>query len=131
MNGTIPHVSTAELEQLRADRDAAALRLEINQLRAAAGQPQPLLEDWGQIVDRSEFLYDVPGWYTSTLVPAVPFTTLSDREDGRFRPFYYTEIDLQYSRAKARNLALRTGVKDGAIDAIGTRFAESCVSLIR
>ena len=45
-------------------------------------------------------------------------TALYDRDDGRFRPFYQTEYDLQRQRAQSRNLATFTSVAVGAMQAL-------------
>lgn len=46
------------------------------------------------------------------------WSTLDDRLDGRFRPFYENEYDLRTIRAKARNLATFTSIAVGAMEAL-------------
>ncbi|MGQ0637313.1 MAG: phage portal protein [Planctomycetaceae bacterium] len=103
----------SELARLRELHEAAQLRFEIRQLRAAAGLP--LVEEWGDVVDRREAFFDDglngPIW----LAPAA---TLDDRRDGRFRPVYETEHDLARIRGAARQLAANSAVAVGALDAL-------------
>ncbi|MSR58510.1 MAG: phage portal protein [Planctomycetaceae bacterium] len=110
---TASEQTTSELGQLREQHEAARLKLEIRQLRSAAGLP--LVEEWGDVVDRRETRFDDSGggsrWRTA---PA----TLDDRSDGRFRPIYETEQDLAAIRGAARQLASRTAVAIGALDAL-------------
>lgn len=57
------------------------------------------MEAWGDPVDTTEFLRDHPGYtsfYNSILGNA---TQIYDRDDGRFRPIYDSEIDLKILRA--------------------------------
>ena len=49
-----------------------------------------------ETIDRRGYLYDDPTFGYPTAVN--PFTSLTDREDGRYRPYYDTEIDLAYIR---------------------------------
>lgn len=72
-------------------------------------------EEWGDIVDRREFLYDDPSFGGSA---AVPFTSLDDRSAGRFRPVYETEQDLSIIRGVSRNLVRLSGVRTGVLDAL-------------
>jgi hypothetical protein len=101
----------AELERLRGEREAARLKLDIRQLQAAGGLP--LVEAWGEVVDRREHLTDEPTFACGPVV-----STVDDRRDGRFRPFYETELDLAILRGSARNLATLTAVTTGALDAL-------------
>lgn len=104
---------SSELARLRELHEAARLKLEIRQLQAAAGLP--LLEEWGDIVDRRDALCDDglngPVW------PA-PVASLDDRRDGRFCPVYQTEHDLAAIRGAARQLACVSAVAAGALDAL-------------
>lgn len=61
----------------------------------------------------------VPGTYSGGHTPILQNqATLSDRQDGRFRPFYDNEVDLQAIRGKSRNLATFTSVAVGAVEAL-------------
>jgi hypothetical protein len=61
-----------------------------------------------ETIDRRGYLYDDPTFGFSSGVN--PFTSASDRTDGKFRPYYDNEIDLAYIRGAARNLGLLTPV---------------------
>lgn len=63
-------------------------------------------EAYGDIVDTTEYMRDTPGWQGRPL-RQVFSTTLYDRQDGRFRPYYETEIDLSIIRAMSWNLGAR------------------------
>lgn len=97
-----------ENDELRLQRDCALTRLER------------LEEAWGDYVDPRGYLTDDPtfGYFPGGSGRSVAFTSLDDRKDGRFRPVYETEAELAASRAAARNLALTTGVRTGALDAL-------------
>lgn len=92
--------------------------------------PSPLVEAWGDWVDRTEYLRDDQtfGFGNSR---AVTFTSLDDRKDGSFRPVYETEQDLAESRAAARNLVMLTGIRTGILDSLanytlGSGFTFTC-----
>lgn len=76
---------------------------------------QSLLESaWvPETVDRRAYLTDDP---TFGLTATTPFSAISDRIDGKFRPYYETETDLAYIRGSARNLGLSTPVASAVID---------------
>lgn len=101
------------LSKLRREHEAARLQLEIRQFQAASGLP--LLESWGDVVDRREAQFD-----ESTGAPCGSFAlaSLDDRRDGRFRPFYETELDLARIRGSARQLSCHTAVTVGALDSL-------------
>lgn len=67
-----------------------------------------------ETIDRRGYLYDDPTFGYPTAVN--PFTSTTDRDDGRFKPYYDSEIDLAYIRGAARNLALLTPVSTAAMD---------------
>src|SRR5262245_1554792 len=102
----------SQLERLRGEHEAARLKLEIRQFEQARGAP--LAEEWGDFVDRREYLTDDPTFSTS----AAPSSSIDDRQGGRFRPVYETEYDLARIRGTARNLATLTAVTTGALDAL-------------
>src|SRR5262245_17024733 len=98
-----------QLERLRGEHEAARLKLEIRQFQQARGAP--LAEEWGDFVDRREYLTDDPTFGSS---PALS-SSIDDRQGGRFRPVYETEHDLAEIRGAARNLAKLTAVTTGAL----------------
>jgi len=67
-----------------------------------------------ETIDRRGYLYDDPTFGYPTAVN--PFTSATDRLDGRFKPYYDSEVDLAYIRGAARNLALLTPVNAAALD---------------
>lgn len=52
---------------------------------------------WGEPIDITEFLKDTPGFLTGPT--AMNATQIYDRDDGRYRPVYNSEIDLRIIRA--------------------------------
>jgi hypothetical protein len=111
MNPTEP--LSAEVARLRELHEAARLRLEVRQLQAAAGQP--LVEDFGDVVDRREYLTDDPTFGFPLLNP---FSVLSDRQEGKLWPIYQSEQDLARIRGRAHNLATLTAIPHGVLDAL-------------
>ena len=67
-----------------------------------------------ETIDRRGYLYDDPTFGYPTAVN--PFTSVTDRSDGRFKPYYDSEVDLAYIRGAARNLSLLTPVASAALD---------------
>lgn len=87
--------------------EAEVFRLESQIMREAA---------WGDLVNTREYLSDDAGFGILGGPGRTVYTTsLDDRRDGRFRPIYETEQDLARFRAQARNLALLTGIRTGAL----------------
>lgn len=96
---------------------------------AAALETQGMIESIGHAV-REAFDESDPGWSTvaSGDAPATHsggprvwrrgISTIHDRSEGRFFPFYETERDLQIERAKWRRLATFTSVAVGAMQAL-------------
>jgi hypothetical protein len=104
---------SAEVARLREAHEAARLTCEIRRLEAPAGQP--LVEDFGDVVDRREYLNDDPA-FGFPLLP--PFAALSDRQEGKLWPIYQSEQDLARIRGRAHNLAILTGTSTGVLDAL-------------
>ncbi len=104
---------SAELARLRETHEAARLKLEIRRLQVAAGQP--IVEDFGDIVDRREYLTDDPAFGFPLLNP---FSVLSDRLEGKLWPVYQCEQDLARIRGRAHNLAVLTAAPAGILDAL-------------
>ena len=67
-----------------------------------------------ETINRQGYLYDDPTFGYPTAVN--PFTSVTDRTDGRFKPYYDSEVDLAYIRGAARNLSLLTPVATAALD---------------
>ena len=55
-------------------------------------------EAYGDVINTAEYLYDTPG-FSYRLTRGMYATALWDRQDGRYRPVYETEIDLKIIRA--------------------------------
>ena len=104
----------AERDALLEQRDLALLKLETKQLQSLAGLP--VLEAFGDVVDRTEFLYDDPSFGFGRLVQQ--FTSIDDRKEGRYRPVYETEQDLARIRMQVRNLFSLTPFIVGAGDSL-------------
>ena len=104
---------SAEVARLRELHEAARLKRELRQLQAAAGQP--LVEDFGDVVDRREYLSDDPAFGFPLLNP---FSVLSDRQEGKLWPIYQSEQDLARIRGRAHNLATLTATPAGVLDAL-------------
>ena len=102
-----------ELARLREVHEAARLKLEIRRLQAATGQP--LVEDFGDVVDRREYLTDDLAFGFPLLNP---FSVLSDREEGKLWPIYQCEQDLARIRGRSHNLATLTATAAGVLDAL-------------
>jgi hypothetical protein len=75
----------------------------------------PLVEDFGDVVDRREFLTDAREFGFPV---AGPFATLSDRQAGKFWPVYQCEQDLARIRGRAHNAAMITPMYAGVVDAL-------------
>ena len=67
-----------------------------------------------ETIDRRGYLYDDPTFGYPTAVN--PFTSATDRLDGRYKPYYDSEVDLAYIRGASRNLSLLTPVATAALD---------------
>ena len=77
--------------------------------------PQPLVEDFGDVVDRREYITDDPNFGFPLLNP---FSVLSDRQAGKFWPVYQSEQDLARIRGRAHNLVTLTPTHTGVLDAL-------------
>jgi hypothetical protein len=99
-------------DELITESDIAMLQSQLlGALTEAAGETDG---SWRQIAGvRQPATYS--GGNTAYLKP---YTTLWDRMDGRYLPFYQTEWDLQAIRGKARNLATFTSIAVGAVEAL-------------
>src|SRR3990167_3881370 len=88
----------AERDGLVAERQAIRLRKQINALKLDESVVhRPVLEAWGDIVDRSEYLggdRDFCAGGTSD--------EIGDRQDGMDRPLFRTSQDLAQSRGMGR-----------------------------
>ncbi len=99
--------------RLRTLAEASRLNLDSNELPVAAGQP--LIEDFGDVVDRREYLTDDPSFGFPLLNP---FSVLSDRQAGKLWPIYQSEQDLARIRGRAHNLITLTPTHAGVLDAL-------------
>ncbi|MFN9116299.1 MAG: hypothetical protein ACK5XN_40165, partial [Bacteroidota bacterium] len=63
-------------------------------LTEAVGGSGAIQEAYGDVVEIGDSFFDQPGW-GYRLRRGLYATTLWDRQDGRYRPVYETEIDLQ------------------------------------
>jgi len=75
----------------------------------------PLAENFGDVVDRREFLTDAREFGFPV---AGPFASLSDRQEGKFWPIYQCEQDLARIRGRAHNAATITPMYAGIVDAL-------------
>ena len=75
----------------------------------------PLVEDFGDVVDRREYLTDDPSFGFPLLNP---FSVLSNRQEGKFWPVYQSEQDLARIRGRAHNLVTLTPTHTGVLDAL-------------
>jgi hypothetical protein len=107
--------SPASLKSLRAQRTALRLQLEIRRLQAATAREQPLVEDFGDFVDRREYLTDTPDF---GLPLHGQFAVLSDRQAGKLWPIYQCEQDLARIRGRSHSVATLTPMYAGVIDAL-------------
>jgi hypothetical protein len=115
----------SEIDRLRAQRLALRLQLDIRRLQAAVRQQSPaeftaapaaeLTEDFGDVVDRREYLSDTPEFGIPVQSPCA---VLSDRQEGKFWPIYQCEQDLARIRGRAHNVATLTPMHAGVVDAL-------------
>ena len=106
--------SPSEIERLRDQRTALRLQLQIRGLQSAARQ-EPLIEDFGEVVDRREYLFDTPDFGRPV---QTPLAALSDRQAGKLFPVYQCEQDLARIRGRAHNVATLTPMHAGVVDAL-------------
>lgn len=104
----------AAVEDLRNQVEEQRLKAELADLervlRAADLESRTLMESqWGDIVDRREYLYDTPGWGPSNRDGRI--SRPDDRARGMCRPFFENELDLANIRGIGRFLgtAMDTG----------------------
>jgi hypothetical protein len=96
-----------ESKELKLQREVAAYTL---QNQAARGV---LLEGWGDLVDRTEFLRDTPGFFPTRVNRlSLPY----NRKDGDFFPHFRTEQELQEHRGSGEYLGVRHPVGIGLLD---------------
>ena len=74
-----------------------------------------LVEDFGDFVDRREYLTDDPAFGIPVLSP---FAVLSDRQQGKLWPIYQSEQDLARIRGRCHNAAVLSAVHTGVLDAL-------------
>jgi hypothetical protein len=93
-----------ELEQHRLHNLANAMTLAIT-------------EGFGDYVDTREWQQDDPSFGFGRVGAPLLYTSLNDRDDGKFPPIFQTQMDLAAIRAEARNV---TALSGGVMGAIGT-----------
>jgi hypothetical protein len=113
--------ATATLDSLRTRHEELTLRAETAELerhvRGLELSNRLVESQWGDTVDRREYLFDTPDWnrgYCSRL--AQP----GDRARGKDYPFFETEQDLQAIVGGARWLAAMTPIGIAALSALAT-----------
>ena len=104
---------------------------EIQQLRRAVASAdlasRHVMEaEWGDVVDRREYLYDTPGFGTEGAYLKRQ-SRVDDRRDGRYRPFFENEHDLAEARGIGRYLYACDETAIGIVDnltnyTLGTGF---------
>ncbi len=103
---------TATLETLREQHEALILRAETAKLegivRGLELSNRLVESEWGDLVDRREYLYDTPGWNRRY---DYRITSPGDRARGKCTPFFENETDLANIRGIGRYLA--TAVEHG------------------
>jgi hypothetical protein len=95
-------------------------------LTEAVGGSGAIQEAYGDVVEIGDSFFDQPGW-GYRLRRGLYATTLWDRQDGRYRPVYETEIDLQIIRAMSWLLVARVPMARAWVErltdyTIGTGF---------
>ena len=102
----------------RTKRQIAEDNLAIAQAQAALMELQgTLVESHGAIVPRDDYpQFDVWDWQGSQ--HQIHTTTIEDRQDGKWVPFYETEDELRRMRAASRNLATFTSTALGAAESL-------------
>jgi hypothetical protein len=106
------------LEHLREQREALKVKAEIatlEQVLRQADSQARLLEDWGDIVDRREYLYDTPGFGFSASRDQ-RISRPDDRARGMYRPFFENELDLANIRGIGRFLGTSMDVGVGILE---------------
>ncbi|MDB5390861.1 MAG: hypothetical protein JWM11_6507, partial [Planctomycetaceae bacterium] len=93
-----------ELEQHRLHNLANSMTLAIT-------------EGFGEYVDTREWQQDDPSFGFGRVGSPILYTSLNDRDDGKYLPIYQTQMDLAAIRAEARNVTAMSG---GVMGAIGT-----------
>ncbi|HEY4258731.1 MAG TPA: phage portal protein, partial [Schlesneria sp.] len=104
---TTPHgrpIDYFELEQHRLHNLANSMTLAI-------------AEGFGDYVDTREWQQDDPSFGFGRVGSPILYTSLNDRDDGKYMPIYQTQMDLAAIRAEARNVTAMSG---GVMGAIGT-----------
>ena len=94
-----------ELEQHRLSNMANAMLMAIT-------------EGFGEPVDTREWAYDDASFGFGRAGQPVLFTSLNDRDDGKYLPIYQTEYDLRAIRAEARNVMAMSGALAGAVETL-------------
>jgi len=74
-------------------------------------------EGFGDYVDTREWQQDDPSFGFGRVGSPILYTSLNDRDDGKYLPIFQTQMDLAAIRAEARNVTAMSG---GIMGALGT-----------
>ena len=103
-----------QLEAAKAENTELFKRAQLEQFREANQAARHVIrEAWGDVVDRTQFLRDTPGWFWSG---ANKLSMPHNRKHGDFYPFFRTEQELQRIRGDAQYLSVWHPVATGLID---------------
>lgn len=95
-----------QLDQLRERAESLLIQAEINtlekQIQAAETGSRLVEGEWGELVNRRDYLYDTPGFSQGV---DFRISSPSDRHKGKNYPFFETETDLANIRGIARHIA--------------------------
>ncbi len=127
------NTTPTQLDQLRAKHAELTLQREMADLQESiriAELAQRVVEsEWGEPVNRRDYLTDTPGWGNAV---DIRVSQPSDRYKGKCTPFFENEQDLANIRGIARHLAGSYEVAINAMEnltnyTLGTGFAYSFV----
>lgn len=110
----------ATLESLREQHERLTMQAEIAALsrlvESESLAARVVESEWGDLVNRREYLYDTPGWGRGGY--DFHITSPDDRKRGKCSPFFENEQDLALIRGVGRYLAGSTEVGIGALESI-------------
>lgn len=90
-------------EKLLLERELKQTQLDIDQLTKMAEQGSVLMEAWGDLIDpRDRYFDDQIFAFGSSILP---ISNKDDRKEGRYRPIFENEQDLQFIRGAAHVLS--------------------------
>ena len=124
-----------ELVALQDQRDSMVAEVQIAQLKNALKAENSItehIETWHEIPVSSgqrELELDEPLFGHGYPPRPQLYTSLSDRKDGRFLPYYEHEFDLRRMRARSRSLGAFTSVALGAVESLANYVIGSGVTI--